>query len=444
MTYLPIRSLRALAVAAGLAVPPLAGAFADEPAEAPPAAAEPKLLLGDLGGLRPKLAAQGIDLGITYIGEAFGNVTGGVRRGAVYEGQLGVSLDADLGKLVGWPGAKAHVNAIEIHGSGPSADLLGGNLMTVSNIEARPTLRLYALWLEQNFADDRLSVRIGQLAADAEFITSNTAGGLINGTFGWPLLTAADTRGGGPAYPLPQPGVRLQAKSAEDVTVRAALFSAQPGGRGCTGNPQVCDPHGVAFSLSGGTLWLAEAEYDANAGKNAAGLPGAYKLGGWRETGAFADQLSGALDRSGDWGVYGIVDQMIWRRAGTEDQGVSVFVRLGGAPSDRNLVSFYADGGIGFKAPFAERPGDVLTLGAAYGRISGDAALADRLAGPPTPVRDHEALIELSYAAAIKPGWTLQPDLQYVIHPGGNVLAPNGGGVIGNALIFGLRTSLAF
>ena len=31
-------------------------------------AAEPKLLLGDLGGLRPTLAASGFELGITYIG----------------------------------------------------------------------------------------------------------------------------------------------------------------------------------------------------------------------------------------------------------------------------------------------------------------------------------------------------------------------------------------
>jgi len=54
------------------------------------------------------------------------------------------------------------------------------------------------------------------------------------------------------------------------------------------------------------------------------------------------------------------------------------FVRMGGAPSNRNLVSWYADGGIGIKAPFSDRPDDVLTLGIAYRRISGEAALADR------------------------------------------------------------------
>jgi porin len=418
-------------------------AAAAEPAEAEPAA-ENKPLGGDLGGLRPALGAAGIELGISYIGETFGTLTGGVKRGVVYEGQFGMSLDVDLDKLAGWPAAKAHVNAIDIHGRGPSANLLGGNLMTVSNIEALPTVRLYTLWLEQGLFDDRVSLRVGQIAGDNEFIISNTAGALINGTFGWPLLTAADTTGGGPAYPLPQPGVRLQVKPAPDLTVRGAVFSGNPRGQGCVDNPQICNPHGTTFSLSGGTLWLGELEFAANADKAAAGLPGTYKLGAWRETGAFPDQFNGALTHPGDWGIYGIADQMVWRRPGTEDQGLSVFMRMGGAPSDRNLVSWYADGGFGFKGVLADRPDDVLTLGIAFGQISGDASAADRLADPLTPVRDHEAVVELNYSARIAGGWTLQPDLQYVIHPGGNVASPTGSGSVGNALVLGLRTTFAF
>ena len=71
-----------------------------------------------------------------------------------------------------------------------------------------------------------------------------------------------------------------------------------------------------------------------------------------------------------------------------------------------------------------------------------DAARADRLAGPPTPVRNYEAVIELSYKAAVRPGWWVQPDLQYVFNPGGNVENPNGSGVISSALVLGLRTTL--
>ncbi|HEX2152289.1 MAG TPA: carbohydrate porin [Stellaceae bacterium] len=415
-----------------------------EPVQAEPVEAEPTLL-GDLGGLRPALAKHGIELDLSYIGEAFGVVHGSVKRGAIYEGQAGIGLGIDLEKMVGWPGAKAYANALQIHGRGASDRLLGDNLMTVSNIEARPTTRLYQLWFEQGLFEDRASLRLGQLAGDEEFIVSETASGLINGTFGWPLLTAANVRGGGPAYPLPQPGIRLQVKPAADVTLRAAAFSGNPGGRNCpSGDPQECDPHGVKFPLSGGTFWIAEGEYAVNSGKGAAGLPGTYKLGAWHETGNFPNQFSGALDRRGNWGIYAIADQAVWRRPGSDEQGLNLFARIGGAPSDRNVISFYADAGIGFRAPFASRPDDVVTLGAAFGKISSDAARADRLAGPPAPVRDYEAVIELSYKAAVLPGWSVQPDLQYIIHPGGNVAHPNRPEPIPNALVLGLRTTLAF
>lgn len=405
--------------------------------------AESKLLLGDLGGLRPALAAHGMDLGLTYIGETFGSLTGGVKRGVVYDGQFAASLDADLDKLAGWSGAKAHVDMLEIHGRGPSAGLLGGNLLTVSNIEARPALRLYTLWLEQSLLDDKVSLRLGQIRSDEEFIVSKTASTLINSTFGSPAIAADDMTAGGPVYPLAQPGVRLQAKPAADLTLRSAVFGGNPGGRGCLGDPQICNPSGTTFSLSGGTLWINEVEYDANAGKDAKGLPGTYKLGAWRETGTFTDQFTGLRSRSGDWAVYGIADQTVWQSEGGE-QSLSVFLRMAGAPAERNLISWYADGGFGVKAPLPKRPDDVLTLGVAYAKISDDAAAADRLAGPPTPVRDHEAVIELTYSAAVKPGWTVQPDLQYVIHPGGHVLSPGSAHPIGDALLLGVRTTLTF
>ncbi len=81
------------------------------------------------------------------------------------------------------------------------------------------------------------------------------------------------------------------------------------------------------------------------------------------------------------------------------------------------------------KALLPDVADDVLTFGVAYAKISADAADADRdlLAanGPPQPIRDHEVVFELSYAAQIAPWWIVQPDLQYIVHPGGNVADPN-------------------
>ena len=144
-------------------------------------------------------------------------------------------------------------------------------------------------------------------------------------------------------------------------------------------------------------------------------MPGVYKLGGWYETGPFPWQLDPAVSKRNNGGVYAVVDQGIWQRPDSDEQGLNFFLRLGGAPSDRNFLSFYADAGIGFRAPFVSRPDDVVTLGAAYGNVSADALRAERLAGSPNSASDYAAVIELSYKATMLPGWTVQPDLQYVI-----------------------------
>src|SRR5215207_6217192 len=77
-------------------------------------------LLGDLGGLRPWLAGFGAKLDIVETSEILGNFTGGLRRGALYEGLTDISLEIDFEKRFGWPGM-VFARAYQIHGRGLSA-----------------------------------------------------------------------------------------------------------------------------------------------------------------------------------------------------------------------------------------------------------------------------------------------------------------------------------
>ena len=52
--------------------------------------------------------------------------------------------------------------------------------LTVSDLEALPASRLYELWVEQRLFGDRVSVRVGQLAADQEFLVSDYAALFLN------------------------------------------------------------------------------------------------------------------------------------------------------------------------------------------------------------------------------------------------------------------------
>src|SRR5262249_4920093 len=141
-------------------------------------------LTGDWDGRRTWLADQGFQLFLDYTGEGLGNATGGVRRGAIYEGRLNVAVEGDLEKAVGWPGGTFRASAWQIHGRGLSSENLGNNLLFASGIEALPATRLHELWLQQDVLDGRLQARVGQFAADDEFFISANAASFVNSTFG--------------------------------------------------------------------------------------------------------------------------------------------------------------------------------------------------------------------------------------------------------------------
>ena len=87
------------------------------------------------------------------------------------------------------------------------------------------------------------------------------------------------------------------------------------------------------------------------------------------------------------------------------------------------------------------RPDDVFGVAGAYGKISNALRGFERESGG--LVQDYEAMIEVTYQAALMPGWTIQPDIQYIFHPGGNIADANGLPTK-NALVLGVRTSMAF
>ena len=413
-------------------------------------------LTGDWGGLRSQLERSGVTFTFNYTAELLANVRGGIRRGSVINGLFQPQLDADLEKLWGWSGAKFRASAVITHGPGLTGGYVG-NLATISNIEAGPIARMYELWYEQNAFNERFSVRAGLMTADSEFTTSETASTFMNNTFGWNSLLSYNLPAGGPAYPIPAPGARVRVKAADDLYLQAAVFSGDPSGG--NGSNQGGDfPTGTVFSFSGGAFLIGELGYTPNQGKNVEGLPGAYKLGAWYHTSSrfgdqrfdntgvsLADPLSTGMpfEHKGSWGVYGVIDQMLYRVPGTEDQGLSGFVRAFGSPSDRNLIDYYLDAGLVYAGLIRGRPNDKVGIAVSHAKIGDRARALDRdlgfFSGFFYPIRSAESLIELTYRAKLAPWWTLQSDLQYVIRPSGGVLNDDGS-LRRNAWVLGFRS----
>ncbi|MDJ0513728.1 MAG: carbohydrate porin [Methyloceanibacter sp.] len=419
------------------------------------------MLANDVGQVRVRELVPGIDWSLLYAGEVFGTASGGVESGAVYEDLLDLEVHADLDELLGWEGGGAHVSLYQINNGGRNAADLVATLSDPSNIDARPTFRVYTAYLQQNFGGGG-SLRFGQIAADDEFFISSTASALINSTFGWPDITEADLPSGGPAYPLATPGVRLKLDPRDDIQLLAAVFSGDPAGD-CPAqrDPQDCNAHGTTFSFTGGALLMGEAQYRPS--QPIAGRTGsAYRIGGWYHTGVFADQEFGngedgliiplvdepdrPIAREGNWGLYAIVDQVLWQGDTT---AITAFWRGGIAPPDRNFISWYVDAGLGVRGLIAGRPDDVLTAGFAQSNVSRDDAVLDRterrLFGFPGKVRRGSTVLELTYSAALTQYWTLQPDLQYIVYSGDppdDADSPSQDA--GEALLLGLRTIVSF
>ena len=181
-------------------------AAAEKPAPPPPNADPTKLLLGDIGGVRPELTKLGIIPALTDIEETLGNVSGGVRRGLIFEGLTDFSLAYDLRPRFDWRG-NFFARGYQFHGKGLSANYID-NLNTVSGIEETATTRLFELWYEQHIGD-WLRIRIGQQSAGQEFLITTGAKPFVNSAFGWPTLPGQDLPSGGPSFPLATPAVRF-------------------------------------------------------------------------------------------------------------------------------------------------------------------------------------------------------------------------------------------
>ena len=390
---------------------------------------------GDPGGVRKWLSERGITYNLIYTNDVLSNLAGGNKRGTIDQGKLETQLTIDLAKLAGWQDLTLYANAFQIHNTGRIRRDDVGGMNTIAAIEAAPSTRLSELWLERKFLDGAASFRIGQLVADNEFFFSYLSNMFLQTD--WPTITAVNLPGGAPAYPLSTPGARVKFDYGKDASFLLAVFNGDPAGP-CAGDPDTCNRYGLNFRVRDPAFIIGEAQFRTNQGKDDSGLARTLKLGGWSHLGQFKDQRyandgsllanpagSGiAAKHRGDFGIYGIIDQQIYRpRGGAADSGVSVFGLASVSPSDRNLVDVQLNGGIVFAGLLPSRPQDRFGASVVYSRFSDSARGFDRdqinFGNLATPPRDYEANLELTYVAQVVPGWTVQPVYTYIWHPSG-------------------------
>jgi porin len=416
-------------------------------AEAPAVEASAEHLLGNWGGIRSRLVDHGYEFTVQYVGEVMGDVSGGVKRGTVYNGLLNLAADADLEKAAGWKGATVHLGGLVTHGRSITDNYVH-DLFVAGNLDASDNARLFELWLEQRFANGKLSVRLGQIAVDQEF--AFTAQGTLfnNSAFGWFPIVGATAA----VYPQGAPGVRVKWSPTKKTYVQALVVDGDANPSDANGNET--NPNGINYRLDEGAFAILE----GGCNWELHGKAGSAKLAGWYHTArhddlrrdtlglSLADPGSSGTARShsGNYGFYAGAEQLVWGEkpdAKDSAEGLGVFGRLGYAAPDRNTLDFYAEVGCTCTGLIPSRDEDVCGLGIAYGKMSAGLRGLGRdqnaFNSTSDPLPDHEIAIECEYQCKVWKGFTVQPGLQYIIHPGGSA-------AIADALLIGLRTVFDF
>jgi porin len=407
-------------------------------------------LLGDWWGVRTRLEDQGITPTLTFVSNLAGNPVGGIRHGFTDADNTGLNLNFDLNKLYGLEGGTFFYSMSQRSGANLSAIDIG-NTFTVQQVYGRETLQVIDVCYLQKFLDDKVELRIGRVAAGDVFdVSPYDYIFMQNAIDGNPVPIFLNAPGM-TAYPNATWGAELKVQTTDRTYVHGGVYN------GDIEHTHELHDHGLDWSMNGPVFLIGEAVYQVNQLKGDPQLPGNYKFGMWFDGHSYQDfgtQVLGLKAASlgfvprvmdDNFGFYGLFDQVVFPFSSPEEKilrGIGVTGCVQAAPlQDRSQMPLFFEAAILARGIFPERPRDVAGFGVFYGRFSSDLRNAERVAqglDPTVGVKQEETVLEWNYTFRFKNGaFFIEPDMQYIIRPGGT-------GNIPNALVVGAQVGSNF
>jgi porin len=397
-------------------------------------------MFGDWNCLREELENEGVLFSSTFTCDVLGDVAGGMKQGGRYDHSMGWDVNFDLEKFVGMVGTQFHISGLWRAGQNLSKAVVGNDIVC-STIFGNEQFRFYFLYLEQDLFDKRLNVRLGRIAAGDDFATSPLYGIYVsNGIDGVPITIPINMFFS--VYATATWGARAKFNINEDFYTFSGIYD---GDKGVSYN----DLYGFDFSLrlKQGLAFAQELAYAPAKGIGPGQLPGHYKAGIYYNGATCRDLYSDIngnsysvtqLDRKkhiGNYNVYIHADQMIWREKGTKDQGIIPWTCAVLGDQNINKFPFFLMGGLVYKGMVPTRDNDVTAVGLMYAKYSDKLKESQQSAG--SSPQQYEIALEFTHRVQITKWMYFQPDLQYIIQPGGT-------GNIDDALVIGFQAGLTF
>ncbi len=420
---------------------------------------------GDWWGIRNWLDKdKGVEFSSTYVVNLAGNPSGGLRQGFTYTDNIAFGTKLDLEKLIGWRGAVFTIAATDRNGNSLSRDYIG-NQFTVQQVYGGQTIILTDLHLIQKFWDDKAEVKAGRFSAGDDFASSPLYWLYMNnGIDGNPQ--ALPVNASFSAYPWASWAARLRVDPSPEWNAQAGVYQVS----NKTFNR---DLHGVNFSFEqndgvmilgqigwtpeffkrpvsraaaqaasakttaparDGRVAFSDGEEDASA-REMRGLPGHYWFGGYYSSWSYP-QFGSAGTAANAYGFYWHADQTVYQEEPGSSQGLTLWTAFVLSPQENIAkLPFQWNCGVAYQGLLPRRDKDTAMFGLAYGNFSDDyGAAGDAYNGEPV---SYEMALEWGYRVQFTRFLYAQPNIQYIVQPGGT-------GSIPNAFVLGMQIGVSF
>ena len=384
-------------------------------------------LLGDWRGLRSRLLQRGVKFDFQYVSDSLWNIKSQQKTRLASWNRFRGTVDIDLGALADHPGLYFHATALWQAGGNLGAYL--GLLTGPSGLVSQNTFRLDSWWLEKRWLEDRVTVRIGQFAGQDFYGAQHYAASFIFEPMGYALgnlFTTVEV-----FDPPSTSATEVRVVPFRNVYVKSMVLAADP-------SPFSHNPTGLVPQFRGTPVSVSEIGFTP--GKKATsirafdtvesrkGYSGLYQFGAAYNPAKFTTP-SNPIPRSGNYLLYWMASQAIWRVDPKGARGLDATVGYDWSPPDVNRNNRILTAGLRFNEPLPVGFHNTMSLG--YVRNS----LSRQFLPPGMPPFKPENGVELNALLDPAPMLLFQPVIQYYANVGGGSQ---------RAVVFGFRTKIEF
>lgn len=330
-----------------------------------------------------------------------GNAYGGIKPGLANLGLINLDFALQSKRLGFWNNGTFRVHMQNTYGQKPTENLVG-DMQVFSNIENGYYTYLYQFWYKHRIGD--LSLLIGKHDLNEIFFAGDQPGEYINSSFG--IMPVASLNIPVSIFPATTLGFVGSYEFNHRSSVHVGIYNGVPGE--ITPSNFGTD---LNLNASNGLVYVGEWHFQGLV----PGLDGSYKVGAFYHSGQSNPATNPAYEQNGANGIYLIADQNVYENQGPKNQSMGTFFQVGYSPGQSSINDLYLATGINYAGLFSSAGKDMAGVSVAYASCNHTLLESEQ-----ETFASCETVLEWFYKYQVTDKLIVQPDIQYIIHPGMN------------------------